>query len=153
MNTKTLRSISGLKIFIIAICWVLIIVGIPIVEAEVIMTADIYIKSLQIFFFVIAITLPFEIRDMDTDPSFLATIPQKIGVKNTKLLGLILLISFLLLEFFKDELLEQNLLVLPLVFVISVLAVLLSKEKQSKYYASFWVEGIPILWFLLILFI
>jgi hypothetical protein len=28
-------------------------------------------------------------------------------------------------------------------FVLSILG---SKEKQSKYYASFWVESLPIFW-------
>ena len=151
LNNKTLRSINGLKIFIIAICWVLIVVGIPVVEFELTITADIYIKSIQIFLFIIAITLPFEIRDLYTDPSSLGTIPQKIGVKNTKLVGLMFLMNFLFLEFFKDEILEQNLLVLPLIFVISLLAVFLSKTKQHLYYASFWVEGIPVLWGLLVI--
>lgn len=153
LNVKTLRSISGLKIFIIAICWVLVVLGLPVFELNLDFTTDVYIKSVQIFLFIISITLPFEIRDLLTDPYSLGTIPQKIGVRNTKLLALILLMSFLLLEFFKDEVREENLQVLPLVFVISLLAVLLSKEKQSKYYASFWVESIPVLWFLLILFI
>lgn len=151
LNNKTLRTISGLKIFIISICWVLIVVGLPVIEFDVTVTADIYIKWVQLFLFVIAITLPFEIRDLRTDPDSLNTIPQKMGIKKTKLLGVVLLMFFLWLEFFKDGIIEQNLLVLPIVFILSLLGLTLSKENQSKYYASFWVEGIPIFWLVLLL--
>lgn len=151
LNNKTLRSISGLKVFIIAICWTLITVGLPVIEYGLAIHTDIYIKSLQCFLFVVTITLPFEIRDMHTDPFSLGTIPQKVGIRKTKLLGLFFVMISWLLEFFKDGFIVQNLWILSLVFVISLLGLFLSKEKQSKYYASFWIEGIPVLWMLLIL--
>ena len=46
--------------------------------------------------------LPFEIRDMQYDSLKLSTIPQRIGVMKTKIIGVFMLLFFLL-EFFKDE--------------------------------------------------
>jgi len=149
---KTLRTISGLKIYIIALCWVLITVLLPVFNEGSNVAGDFYVELLQRFLFVIAITLPFEIRDLNSDVETLATIPQKIGVKGTKLLGSILLMLFFFLEFLKDKLLsKENIIVFTIVFILSLLSVLLAKKDQSKFYAGFFVEGIPILWLGLLL--
>jgi len=148
-GNTTLRYISGIKINAIALSWVFVTTVLPIAENELIFSADFYIECVQRFVFVIAITLPFEIRDLAIDEQELGTIAQRIGVKSTKLYGVFLLMVFLLLEFFKDFIPEQNLIILPLIFIYSLLLVVLSKKKQPKYYASFFVEGIPILWLLL----
>ena len=95
--------------------------------------------------------LPFEIRDLSVDDLSLGTLPQKIGVQKTKLFGAVLLLIFLLLEFFKDEVLELNVVVLPVIFIVTLFFLINSSVKQSKYYASFFVEGIPIIWLLLLL--
>ena len=36
--------------------------------------------------------------------------------------------------------------------LISMLFIVFSKENQGEYYSSFWVEGLPILWLVLMLF-
>jgi len=148
---KTLRNISGIKIYIVGITWALITVLFPIIEEGLLLTTDVWVTFLQRFLFVIILILPFEIRDLLIDDKLLRTLPQKYGVRNTKLYGLLLLMLFFFLEFFKDESLHVNLIVMPLVFLITLLLLALSSEKQSKYYSSFFVEGIPILWLILLL--
>lgn len=146
---KTLRTLSGFKIYAIAICWVLVTVLLPVIQHSFDFTPDFYLECVQRFAFVIAITLPFEIRDLQTDPLQLKTIPQRVGLKATKLYGILLLFIFLFLEFFKDDIPTNNLIILPLIFLISMLFVVLSSEKQGRFYASFFVEGIPIFWWVL----
>ena len=148
---KTLRNISGIKIYVVAVTWALITVLFPIIEEGSLLTTDVWIAFLQRFLFVIVLILPFEIRDLLIDDKLLKTLPQKFGVRNTKIYGLLLLMLFFFLEFFKDELLDVNLIVMPLVFLITLLSLALSTEKQSKYYSSFFVEGIPVLWLILLL--
>lgn len=148
---KTLRNISGLKIYVVAIVWVFVSVLLPIIESEIELSTDVWIILFQRFIFVVVLILPFEIRDLSIDDEILRTLPQNIGVRNTKLYGLLLLMAFYFLEFFKDELLEVNLVIMSLVFLITLLFLVLAKEKQSKYYSSFFVEGIPILWLVLLL--
>ncbi len=145
-GNKTLRNISGTKINAIALSWVFVTSVLPIIENELVFNPDFYLECMQRFVFVAAITLPFEIRDLTLDETILGTIPQKFGIKYTKIYGLLLLMLFLLLEFFKDTIVPQNLIILPLIFLVSLLFVVLSKKSQQKYYASFFVEGIPILW-------
>ena len=53
--------------------------------------------------YVVIAILPFEIRDMKYDSIKLATIPQRIGIEKTKIIGALLIVIIFLLEFFKDE--------------------------------------------------
>ena len=94
--------------------------------------------------------LPFEVRDLEFDNPKLSTIPQKLGVKNSKILGIVLLILFFLLEFLKDEINETFIVKLFIISVITGLFVGFSKIEQNKYYSSFWVEGLSILWLILL---
>jgi hypothetical protein len=81
----------------------------------------------------------------------LQTVPQQIGVKRTKISGVLLLVLFYSLEFLKHDFIQKQLLVnLVLVATIS-LFLIFANEKRSKYYSSFWVESIPIFWWVLLL--
>jgi len=149
---QNLRSISGLKIYVIALVWSGVTVFLPLFNNNVEWNTDVWITILQRFVFVIVLMFPFEIRDLRYDSLKLATIPQKIGVKRTKVIGILLMLVFFLLEYFKDEINAGNILIHLLVFLITVLFLVFTNEKRSKYYSSFWVESIPVFWLLLIMF-
>jgi hypothetical protein len=148
---KNLRQISGLKVYIIALVWTFATVVLPLVNNEVTLDYDVWITVLQRFIFVIALMLPFEIRDLNYDSLKLATIPQKIGIKKTKVFGVLLLIVFVLLEFFKDSLSNGLLITSIIIAFVTLLFVMCSHKKQSQYYSAFWVEGLPIFWLILVL--
>ena len=101
----------------------------------------------QRYLFVIAATLPFEIRDLKLDHPNLSTWPQRWGVKNTKIFGFILLIFFLFLEALFSF--SSSYEIISIIAILLMAFILMSKKEQSKYFSSFWVEGIPILWLLL----
>lgn len=148
-NAHSLRAISGLKIYIIALVWSVTVVLFPILNNEFLVTNDLLISLLQRFLFVLVLMLPFEIRDMKNDHLMLLTIPQQIGIKRSKLFGVLLLLFVLGLELFKDITSQNRLLVLALICLITMLFLLGSTMQQKKYYAAFWVEAIPMLWLLL----
>ncbi len=148
---RNLRSISGIKIFIIAFVWAGVTTILPIVEAALAINQDVLIEFVQRFLFVLVLILPFEIRDLKYDLEKLGTIPQRVGVTNTKILGFTFLVLVVLLEFFK---VGNSLASLGSVTIISVLTAVLvwkARENQARYFASFWVEGIPVLWLLVLL--
>lgn len=151
-SQQNLRDISGVKVYIIAMVWVGVTVFIPLLNNAVSLTADIYIVAIQRFLFVVVLMLPFEIRDLKFDSLKLATIPQKIGVRRTKLLGLVLLVLFFFLNYFKDFISVKSIVTYAFVTLITLLFLTLSHKKRSYYFSSFWVESIPILWLLIILF-
>jgi hypothetical protein len=95
--------------------------------------------------------LPFEIRDMKYDSLKLSTIPQQIGITKTKVIGLSILAMFFFLEYLKDDIDSNAILIQLSITCITALSVLFAYKNQGKYYSSFWVESIPIIWLLLIL--
>jgi len=151
-TSKNLRAISGLKIYIIAFVWSMATVIIPVVNADVAIDNDVIVTLLQRFLFVVVLTFPFEIRDMQFDNLKLGTIPQRIGVKQTKIIGAVLLIIFCLLEFLKDEMSQVQTFSTIVISTLMIVFLIASEVKQPKYYSSFLVEGVPIIWLLLILF-
>ena len=151
VGEHSLRSKAGIKIFVIALCWVMVTVGLPYLTKGCRYLPEVIIEMAQRFFFVVAITLPFEIRDLATDQSDLKTVPQSFGVRNTKFIGTVLMFAFIALEGCKREG-YANLNLSLLVGGMVLLLLWGASKNQWKYYSSFIVEGIPIYWLVLIHF-
>ena len=152
-SQHNLRTIGGLKIYLIALVWSGVTVFLPLINNDYDINTDIIITVIQRYVFIVVLMLPFEIRDLRYDSLKLSTVPQKIGVKQTKIMGGFLLIVFFFLEFFKDEIAFYQILVLLITCIATVVFLVFSKIEQGKYYSSFWVEGIPMFWLLLLLII
>jgi len=148
---KKLRSISGLKIYIIALVWAGVTVFLPLINGDFEISNDVILSGIQRFIFVMVLMLPFEIRDLRYDSLKLSTIPQQIGVKLTKVIGIILSLLVLALEYFKDDINLSHTLSLTLIIVVTLLLLRFSTKQQGKYYSGFWVESLPIWWLLLLL--
>lgn len=146
LKNKNFRSINGIKTTIVAIVWAGVTVILPLVNEEMVLDKQIWLSFLQRIIFVFVLTLPFEIRDLPFDDLALGTLPQRVGVGRTKILGVVLLFFVIMLEIYKPV---GNLkFEISLVFSTILLGLFLwySKRRQSKYYASFWVESIPVIW-------
>lgn len=143
-NRKNLRNIGGIKIFIIAVVWAGVSVILPLIDE--VSFKEISIIFFQRFLFVVAITLPFEMRDLEFDPGNLNTIPQQIGIANTKYIGYSLLGIMLLLEFLKPYPSAINFIALGFALLISAFFIKVARVDQGAYYSAFWVEGIPLFW-------
>jgi len=141
-----LRNLSGIKIYIVAFCWAGITTLLPLVEAGLPLITDVFLKFGQRFLLVIILILIFEIIDLKNDDPNLQTVPQKIGVRNTQLLNIFLLVPFYFLEFLKSSV-DPNQLIVNLFLILMVgLFTLLANPNRSKYYTLFWVESIPVFW-------
>ena len=151
-SQHNLRSIGGLKVYIIAFVWSGVTVFLPLLNEQYPITFDVYVEGFQRFLIVIALMLPFEIRDLQYDSIKLSTIPQQIGIKRTKMLGGTLLVIFFLSEFFKDEISTKAVVESLVVSVVLFLFIIFSRKEQGEYYSSFWVESIPVFWAILLLF-
>jgi len=146
-----LRSIGGLKIYLIALVWSGVTVILPLINQEYHISTDVIITAFQRYLFIIILMFPFEIRDLRYDNLKLSTIPQKIGVKQTKAIGVLMLMLFFFLEFFKNEISVESIIVLLVITFVTMLLVVFSKVEQSIYYSAFWVEGVPVFWLILLL--
>ena len=140
-----LRKFGLLKMFLVSLCVAMITVYIPYLKLAQ-WNIDFFITLIQRFLIVISLLIPFEISDSKTDQLSLQTLPQQFGIRPTKIFGMLLVIPFLLLEFFKSNPSYSVL----IVSIITVLFIHFSSIHKSKYYTSFWVESVPIFWWLLL---
>ncbi|AWI25594.1 UbiA prenyltransferase family protein [Flavobacterium pallidum] len=153
-NRKNARNWAGVKIYIVSLCWAGVTVLMPVLDADAslhhFMEWDVYLKFVQRFVLVFVLVLIFEIIDLAKDDPHLHTVPQQIGVRRTKWLGFGLLIPFYLLELLQQRVDAGRLWINLAMVLILVLFLAFANEKKSRYYAAFWVEAIPILWWVLI---
>lgn len=147
---RNLRSISGLKIFIIAWVWSGVTVVLPLVEEISFFSERFWMEFLQRFLLILVWILPFEIRDLKYDLEQLGTLPQRMGITDTKIFGTFLLLLVLFIEYFQSNHVDAIFISLTLIIILSLVLVWNAREKQSKYYSSFWVEALPIAWLLLL---
>jgi hypothetical protein len=139
------RKFGWLKLFLVSFVVTFITVYIPFQNVKW-LPLEFYISIFQRFFILISLLIPFEIMDSKNDDKTLNTLPQLFGIDSAKLFGILLVIPFIILEFLK---LHPSYLVLP-IGIITVTLINLTELHRNKYYTSFWVESVPILWWLML---
>jgi hypothetical protein len=147
-----MREVPGLKIFFIALVWTIVTEGFPNLLAH---KEWVILPFLERFLFVLAITIPFDIRDLKLDGEEIHTIPQFLGIKRAKSLGIIcIVISELILvyrTFFLGEINLFGCLAIYLCYEVAIVLIYFSREEMSEWYTSLGVEGVSILMGLLFL--
>lgn len=146
------RAIPYLKIFIIGALWTGVTAFLPLINEY-----DSYefnnekiLFILKQFLFVVAITLPFDIRDMHYDShNEINTIPLKFGKNNTVVFGGVLLFVFIMISAYEWLVLTQ---ISFAVFISEVVAIIVttvllvfSKKQQPELYYSFGIEATSLL--------
>ena len=144
---KGLRDIPYLKVFIIALVWSLIIIGLPFIESYGIYafsTISLY-PFTQCFVFILAITLPFDIRDLQFDQQDkLKTIPQALGITITIVIYQFLLILSLVI-YYLLEINSIEFVALVIAHIItSIIIALTNKNRKELFYAG-WIESTTII--------
>lgn len=146
-SAKNLRSLGGLKIYIVAFVWAGFTVFFPVLDAHKPLNWDFWILFLQRFLLVLVLIIPFEIRDLQWDDKALRTLPQVFGIQATQRLGIGMAIVFFLLTFFRDEIHQAEIALRLVLSVVLIFMLLASKKIQSRNFVMFWVEAVPIFWF------
>jgi 4-hydroxybenzoate polyprenyltransferase len=132
-----LREIPFLKIFLISLVWSLSTILLPIIKSEAAYD-KVHIMSmlLERFLFVFAITIPFDIRDMEIDiKEQLKTIPVVMGTKRSLIIANSLLVVFTIICLFHYK--STSLIWLNVAFVLSVVSTfyfLNSKKIQAIHF-------------------
>ncbi|QBN19927.1 UbiA prenyltransferase family protein [Flavobacterium nackdongense] len=152
-NRKNARNWAGVKIYIVSLCWVGVTLVLPALNAKIPVAIDFFVQCTQRFILIFVLILIFEIIDLAKDDPYLQTVPQQIGLKRTKILGCGLLLIFCALEIFiqSSNFLSMSLIIAIVIAIVILLFLAFANETRSKYYTSFWVESIPILWCILLL--
>jgi len=148
-KATTLRNYPRVKLFSIALVWGLVSVVFPLQGR---MDGwDIFVLFIHRILIIIILVLPFDIRDRDKDSDLMQTLPQNIGVQKTIGVGLLLAVLFVVIAVVKQSA-NSTIISTDLAAIgLSVFFLVRSKRKQSQYFASFWVEAVPIFWLIVIL--
>ncbi len=145
-RVRNLRNLGVLKLLLIGFVWGGTTVILPYLAVEDRIPWDVHIEALQRLILVLVLMLPFEVRDLAFDDPGLKTIPQRFGVGTTRVIGVVATLIFFLLTYLKDTI------AIPELLGKGILAVMLwgvlwrTRKDQSRYFASFWVEAVPVLW-------
>ena len=150
-NKKNARNWAGIKIYIVALCWVGVTLFLPIINNHLPFASYVFLVAAQRFILIFVMILIFEIIDLKWDDPHLKTVPQQIGVVNTKRIGVALMLLFVLIEFLSSDFRIDFLALKSALAITTILFLLFSNENRSRYYTSFWVESIPIFWWLFLL--
>ena len=143
-GSPNLRNQQKIKIYWVAFVWSLFTVLFPVANAK--MDSFLVIAvGIHRFVFVLCATIPFEIRDLATDAPSLRTLPQRFGVLSTKWIGVVLGASSCLFALWMRW---ESIWISLSIHLLLVVGIVNARTKQGPYYASFWVESIPIIWLL-----
>ncbi|MDN3644446.1 hypothetical protein QWY87_17160 [Lutimonas halocynthiae] len=142
-----LRHIPALKLILIAFSWVGITLYFPLQEAGHLDVSHQWLYFAQRFLFIIAITIPFDIRDAQFDLPELATLPQVLGVNRAKIVAVICMVVFILLSVALKGM-QSNLFYADLILMLlSIGLILYCNQNRNRFYTTFWIEALPILWY------
>ena len=146
----SLRNIPRLKNISIAFSWAVMTVLFPLQEQ--LSSLDVWLIFVQRFFLILALIIPFDIRDIDDDKTSLQTLPQTLGISKAKQIGFLYLFLFFFIGFFKTNNNLSSIMNDFLLLIIVFFLIVKSTKNQPKYYSSFWVESIPIIWWGILVF-
>lgn len=150
-KSLALRDIPYAKIYLIAIQWALVSVYWPYMRIA--DSTDFPIGlELSIFFFILAATVPFDIRDLVYDKKHKSTIPQIFGVKGAKIIALLFMVFSALSLYFFFPIANHLWLFFICYFILGIL-ILNSNTTRNEMYYSGVIDGWIIVYALLIYFI
>lgn len=152
-----LRNVPGIKSILIALVWTMSCVMLPIFEAErthhlVISNINIFLLITKRFLFIVALTIPFDIRDLFDDArNGMKTIPVILGEKGAYLFCQVLLAVHLILLFLFKNGFDLDFLALGSTTFLMGWLIFKSKWEKNEYYYFFYMDGVLILQYVLLM--
>jgi 4-hydroxybenzoate polyprenyltransferase len=152
-----LRNIPGLKQFLITLVWTMSSVLLPVLEAQDMHLTNISLRDTTLllakrFLFIAALTVPFDIRDLFEDrESGLKTVPVVIGEKRAYLFCQVLLAGYIVLLFlYRNNGFNADFFALTLTAILAGWLIFKSKWKRNEYYYFFYLDGVLILQYVML---
>lgn len=150
---NNLRSNGIVKIMVVAMVWTGLVILAP-HYGQLHLTEEnlqILLKSAFVFIYIMMLTISFDQRDLLIDAKDLKTIPQ---LYKKKLFYFYVVFNILLtlisLQIFESK---TELFLAILMINLSTYLCLKSNEYKNFYYTAFWIEGLPILWYIFTLIV
>lgn len=144
----SLREVPFLKIFLIAIVWTFVTTILVVTESNNVLSINLIPLLLDRFLFVLAITIPFDIRDLKFDKNEIKTIPMVFGIRGAKKIAfacLFLSVFAVMYQYLFLDLSYYFFVSHALTCAIAFLFVKYSETSNKDFYFSFFVEGLSIM--------
>jgi 4-hydroxybenzoate polyprenyltransferase len=153
-----IRNYPYLKIFVIALVWTMVTTVLPYLNNNTKLNfydLNFILLTIEHFIFILAITLPFDVRDLKYDlVSKVKTIPSKIGVRNTIILAEFLLAIFIGLKYYQFQLnhipLDQFIAFSVATTITGTLIAFTSPKRPELFFAGL-IEGTMVLMYVAVL--
>ena len=142
-RNKGLRHVPFLKLFLIAAVWSGVVVAFPLVARGLGNSPLLFLLLVERAFFVLAITLPFDIRDLHHDEPDQRTVPRALGIGPTRVLALLALLGSLVIVALVclTQGLLDGLFGALLAYVITGWLVLRSRPRSGAFHYSVLLDG------------
>lgn len=157
-----LRDLRYAKIFLISFTWAWVTgvwpAWLTISEPDTFEFWPVWVSGLERFAFIFALTVPFDIRDMQIDNSQgIKTLPLKLGITKSKWYAYVALVVHMALlahMLLKAGASPQGILIMtPVIFLVTAAVIHFSTPDRPDHFFSGIVDGCIILEFLLVLFL
>lgn len=143
-----LREFPYLKIFLIGISWGVVTVVLPLMQVGVVVENSVLLETFVRAMFVVAITIPFDVRDVDSDSPEMRTLPQRLGVTKAKVLAYVLLLANFVFYFLSGGLSAETLFLIFISLFVTSILIRYSSNERPKYYYVVFMEFTSVLLFL-----
>jgi len=130
-----LREISLLKAPLVALVWMGILVVFPQLES-VPFTLDFMAFALAFFCYFLALTIPFDVRDLSLDATTHDTIPMVLGVGKSRCLAVILLVASALIIAKINQNSWLMFLLIPSYVITAVFVLATNEYRKEAFYAG-----------------
>ena len=147
-----IRNIPFFKIFLISFTWSYVTLLLPALYYNIQLDYFLLSSFFERFLFVLAIAIPFDIRDYHSDK--IRTIPNTIGVINSKIFAwfcLLLIQILLIIHVIQSNIVIPIFLGLFLSIEICSLVIYLTNTERSSFFYSILVESLSLVMYLLVL--
>lgn len=134
-----LRSVPQLKIHLIALIWVIATAFFPLFNEGQLSINALFFGAIH-YIYIIAITIPFDIRDLKYDDPKYKTIPQLLGVKKAKFLSILFMLLYTFLALYLKPNLITNFYFIGAMMYTILLLILVNKKRNDFYYSG-WLEA------------
>lgn len=142
-----LREIPFAKLWTVTLVWAVATAVLPIVQFGTLSSESLSL-ILERWFFLVAITIPFDIRDLQVDPPHARTLPMLIGVSRAKKVTWVFFALALLVNFYRLHagwLVPTQVLGLAGVYVIAILVTSKVTPQVNHLYCGFGLDATLIL--------
>lgn len=134
-SLSALRNVPFLKILLISLVWDFVVLVLPLLLAREDFGIDEFGLSIQLLIFLIVMCIPFDIRDRKIDLGKIKTLPVVLGVKKSKYLAIVLMLTFGIWGAI------DGVYSFSLITIIAVTSLIYTNETRKELFFTGWIEG------------